>query len=130
MSNDQEMRDLCKRFFDAVERGDIDAMGEIYAPNAVIWHNHDNAEQTREENLATLRGSLARLKTREYADRRVQVFPGGFVQQHTLKGVRQDGSKAELIAAIICQVKDGKITRLDEYFDSAAVAKFRGEKAA
>ena len=60
----------------------------------------------------------------------MQVFPGGFVQQHTLKGVRQDGSKAELIAAIICQVKDGKITRLDEYFDSAAVAKFRGEKAA
>jgi ketosteroid isomerase-like protein len=124
---DQEMRDLCKRFFDAVEAGNIAGMGEIYAPNAKIWHNTDNHEQTREENLASLSGSLARLKTREYADRRVNVFPGGFVQQHTLKATRQDGSKAELIAVIVCKVENNKITRLDEYFDSAAVARFRGE---
>jgi ketosteroid isomerase-like protein len=26
---------------------------------------------------------------------------------------------------IVCEVKNGKVTRLDEYFDSAAVAKFR-----
>ena len=30
-----------------------------------------------------------------------------------------------LPCAIICQVEDGKITRLDEYFDSAHVAEFR-----
>lgn len=125
--NDQEMRDFCKRFFDTVERGDIEGLGQLYSPDVKVWHNTDDYAQTREENLATLKGGLGRFKSREYADRQVQVFPGGFVQQHRLKAVRHDGSTAELIAAIICQVKDGKVTRLDEYFDSAAVARFRGE---
>jgi ketosteroid isomerase-like protein len=30
-----------------------------------------------------------------------------------------------LPACIVCQVKNGRITRLDEYFDSAAVEQFR-----
>jgi ketosteroid isomerase-like protein len=54
------------------------------------------------------------------------VFPGGFVQQHVLRGTRKhDGERLALPACIVCAVKDGKITRLDEYFDSARVAEFR-----
>jgi hypothetical protein len=53
------------------------------------------------------------------------VFEGGFVHQHELRGVRADGVKLALPACLVCLVKDGKITRLDEYFDSARVAEFR-----
>jgi len=127
VSNDGELRDICKRFFDTVERGDIEGLGQLYAADAKIWHNTDDHAQTREENLATLKGGLSRFKSRHYADRKVQIFEGGFVQQHRLKAVRHDGSNAELIAVCICQVTNGKISRLDEYFDSAAVAKFRGQ---
>ena len=35
--DESAMRALAKRFFDAVETGDIEAVGLIYAPDAVIW---------------------------------------------------------------------------------------------
>jgi ketosteroid isomerase-like protein len=54
------------------------------------------------------------------------VFPGGFVQQHTLEGKRtHDDAPVRLPCVIVCAVENGKITRLDEYFDSAHVAQFR-----
>ncbi len=120
------MRALAKRFFDAVEAGDIDAVRAIYAPDAVIWHNTDGVEQTPDQNLETLRGFVRLIEERRYLDRRVQVSGAGFTQQHVLHGVRRDGTQVSLPCCIVCEVKDGRITRLDEYFDSAAVAKFIG----
>jgi len=125
MSTEADTRALAKRFFDAVEQGDIDTLHACYAPDAKIWHNTDEAEQSRDDNAETLRGFVQRIPSRTYAKRRLQVFDGGFVHQHELQGVRRDGVKVHLPACIVCLVKDGKITRLDEYFDSAHVAEFR-----
>ncbi|MET0273679.1 MAG: nuclear transport factor 2 family protein [Phenylobacterium sp.] len=120
-----EMETLAKGFFDAVERGDIEHVYGSYAPGAAIWHNTDGLEQSPEDNAETLKGMVLRIPKRTYSQRRVNVFPGGFVQQHVLLGVRKDGVTVELPCCIVCQVKDGKITRLDEYFDSEHVAQFR-----
>jgi ketosteroid isomerase-like protein len=118
--------ELAKNFFNAVERGDVNALKNYYAPNAKIWHNTDELEQTPDDNVQTLQGFVARIRDRRYGDRRVHAFPGGFVHQHTLSGVRTaDGVAVRLAACIVCQVENGRITRLDEYFDSAAVARFR-----
>lgn len=125
MSDSNEIFALAKRFFDYIERGDIAAMVACYASDAKIWHNTDDTEQTPADNGAALSGFVKRIADRKYGERRVHAFPGGFVQQHVLTGVRKDGVKLTLPACIICQVKDGKIARLDEYFDSAHVAKFR-----
>lgn len=119
------MEDLAKRFFDAVERGDIDAVYDCYHPDARIWHNTDGVEQTRDENAQTLRGFVARMSERTYANRRLRVFDRGFVHQHDLKALRADGAWVTLPACIVCEVTEGKIVRLDEYFDSAHVAAFR-----
>lgn len=126
MSDDAAMRALAKRFFDCVEQGDIDGLVACYAPDAKIWHNTDRQEQGPEDNRKTLAGMVTRIVDRVYADRRVEVFAGGFVQQHVLQGTRKhDNVRVELPACIVCAVKDGRITRLDEYFDSAGVAEFR-----
>jgi ketosteroid isomerase-like protein len=123
---EDEMKALAKRFFDSVEAGDIEALVACYAPGAKIWHNTDQQEQTPEDNRRTLAGMVTRISDRLYDDRRINVFPGGFVQQHILRGTRvQDGERLSLPACVICQVKDGKVTRLDEYFDSTHVAQFR-----
>jgi ketosteroid isomerase-like protein len=48
-------------------------------------------------------------------------FPGGFVQRHVLHGKLASG---ELVAAPVClvvHVADGRIERLYEYLDPAAV---------
>ena len=119
-------RALAQRFFDAVEAGDLEAVGAIYAPDAVIWHNTDGQATGREANLETLRGFIRLIGERRYRERRVQVSRTGFTQQHVLTGVRRDGTQVSLAACIVCEVRDGRISRLDEYFDSAALAAFVG----
>ncbi|MFN9928068.1 MAG: nuclear transport factor 2 family protein [Phenylobacterium sp.] len=124
--SDDAMRALAKRFFDFVEAGDVDGLVSCYAPDARIWHNTDGLEQSPEDHRKTLQGMTQRIIDRVYDNRRLQVFPTGFVHQHVLRGTRKhDGVRLALDACIVCQVVDGKITRLDEYFDSAQVAEFR-----
>jgi ketosteroid isomerase-like protein len=126
MSSPEELQALAKRFFDSVEQGDIDALVDCYAKDAEIWHNTDEMIQGPQDNKKILSGMVTRIVDRLYDDRRVEVFDGGFLQQHVLRGTRvQDGVRVHLPACVICTVKDGKITRLDEYFDSARVADFR-----
>ena len=59
------------------------------------------------------------LSERKYTRRERVVVPGGVIQQHDLDGVLPDGTKYHLPACIFFKVKDGRITRIDEYFDSA-----------
>ncbi len=123
------VRALAQRFFDAVEVGDVEALRGIYALDAEIWHNTDEIATSVDENLQTLAGFVERIRDRRYRDRRIAVFDGGFVQQHVLHGVRADGVAVTLPACIVCRVEQGRITRLDEYFDSARVAVFRAPAA-
>lgn len=118
----EEIAAFAGRFFDAIEAGDIEAVGACYAEGAVIWHNTDGLESSKAENLAVLANFVRHIPERRYADRRVNAYPGGFVQQHRLVGKRRDGVAVELAACIVCAVDGGVITRLDEYFDAAQVA--------
>lgn len=45
--------------------------------------------------------------------------PDGVLQQHILRGRLPNGAEAELHAAMYLQVRDGHITRIEEYLDSA-----------
>ncbi len=126
MAEESEIRDMARRFFDAIEAGDIETMRSSFAPDAEIWHNTDELIVTRDQTAQTLTSMVARIKDRKYADRQLTAFAGGFVQQHVLTGVRvHDDVAVRLPCAIICKVENGRITRLDEYFDSAHVAEFR-----
>jgi ketosteroid isomerase-like protein len=125
MDDTKEILSLAKSFFDGLEQGDISILRRVYAPNVEIWHNTDGLTQTLEENEATLKGFVSRISERKYSQRRTEAFRGGFVQQHVLTGVRKDGVTVSLPACIVCKVQNGQVTRLDEYFDSAAVEQFR-----
>ena len=121
----EDVARLAARFFDAIEAGNIDQVRAIYARDAVIWHSTDNLESTVEDNLDVLRGFVARIPYRRYTNRRLEIFPGGFLQQHLLVARRADGKELTLAACVVCKVSGGRITRLDEYFDSAALAAWR-----
>jgi ketosteroid isomerase-like protein len=125
MTSEADIDVLARRFFDAAEAGDIETLRGCHAPNAIIWHNTDDLEQSRDENARTLEAFVQRIGDRVYAGRRLHVFNGGFVKQHELRGKRADGVADRLTACVICAVDEGRITRLDEYFDSAQVAAFR-----
>ena len=112
---------LASAFFAAIARADLDAVREIYSPDAQVWHNVTGRTQTREENLALLKYFTGRVSELRYEVLSRELFPGGFVQRHVLHGKVASG---ELIAAPVCvvvHVAGGRIERLYEYLDPAAV---------
>ena len=117
---------VADELFDAIQRGDIEAVRAIYAPDAVIWHNNDELEQTVDQNLAVLRWVCDNLADRAYEDVRRVEHDGGFVQQHVLRFTK-DGERREIPACIVVTLSpEGRIARLDEYLDSAHVARITG----
>lgn len=116
--------DTAERFFRAIESGDVEAVRAIYAPDARIWHNFNRAEQTVEENLKVLAWLARKLQNRRYRVERRVAIPGGFLQQHVLEAETASGPFS-MPACIVCQVAAGRITRLEEYLDSAQAAHLR-----
>lgn len=113
-----EVLALANRFFHAIEKGDVEAIRAIYAPDARIWHNNDRLEQTVDENLRVLSWVAKNLTNRHYRVQRRVAIPGGFMQQHVLEA-ETAGGPFSMPACIVCEVRDGRITRLEEYLDSA-----------
>jgi ketosteroid isomerase-like protein len=122
--------ELVVRFFAAIEAGDIAAVREIYAPDALIWHNDDLIEQPVEENLKVLQGLHRAVSGLHYEIIRRAPAPDGVLQQHVLRGRLQNGAEVELHAAMYLQVRDGRITRIEEYLDSGKRAAIRAAREA
>lgn len=116
---DTASRALADRFIQAIEAGDIETVKACYDPSVIVWLNTAGVGVDRATNLEVLSGFIAKTSQRQYLDRRVQTFPGGYVQQHLLKTTHVKGPVLELAATLVCQVQYGLIVRLDEYFDSA-----------
>jgi ketosteroid isomerase-like protein len=119
---DRELRELCTRFLDAIERHDLEAVAELYAPDFAFWVNLSGTESSREQSLATLREGYALLRRRSYDDRTIDTFETGFVARYSVNVVQHDGRRSSLWACIVAQCKGGRITRIDEYLDQS---KFR-----
>jgi ketosteroid isomerase-like protein len=112
---------VADRLFAAIESGDIDAVAALYARDITVWHNTDDVEQSRAENLRTLAWLVDHTSSRSYTEVRRTSIPGGFVQQHVLNLELRSGQRAAIAACIVAQVDHGTVTRLNEYLDSAAV---------
>jgi uncharacterized protein len=123
----KESLEIADRLFKAIERGDLNAIKDIYAQHTKIWHNFDNLAQSVDENLAVLTWVIANVAEIAYTEIQRQPTPTGFIQQHVLRGkVKASGKEIAIPACIVCKVENGRITRLDEYLDSAQTVALRG----
>ncbi len=122
---DTDLRALCHRFFDAIERGDYAAVAQIYAPEFRMWVNLTGTESTAEDNLEVLRNGAKLHRRRTYDDRIVNTFAHGFIVQYSVNVVTHAGVHTSLEACVVAQCRNGQITRIDEYLDSG---KFRVPK--
>ncbi len=123
MPDFESMNRLAERFFDAIERADGKALDSIYTPDAVVWHNYDNIEQSRDDNIAMLMTFPQMFRTFKYDKIRRSFFEGGFVQQHVCAGVKSDGNAFAVPNCMVVSVRGGQIARVDDYFDSAQDAR-------
>ncbi len=102
----------------AVEASDWDALTNLYAADAVIWHATDRTERRPADNIAFLARMAGVFPSVRYEDVRRQTYPGGYVQQHVMRVVRSDGVEFTFPACFVVEVDGDRIARIDEYFDS------------
>ena len=61
MAEQDDIRAMAQRFFDAIEVGDIETMQGSFTPDAEIWHNTDGIVQSPDDNAKTLSWITANL---------------------------------------------------------------------
>jgi hypothetical protein len=75
-----------------------------------------------------LKEGMQRAKKMRYRDRRVHVFEGGFVQQHTLFITHANDFVGRMDVCFVAYTRDGMISRAYEYFDTGQIEKFLGPR--
>jgi ketosteroid isomerase-like protein len=124
--------DVADRLFGAIERGEYDTVDGMWADDVTVWHTGDSQDNDRVRALKVIRWFLDNTTRRNYEILDRQYFDGGFVQQHVLRASfpsrrsarpEPDDPSIEMRVCIVIKVDtEGRITRVDEYFDPADMA--------
>lgn len=113
---------VVQEFFACVEQGDFEGMRACYAPEATVWHNDGQPEQTVEENVAAVSAVAGVLSGLRYDVIRRVEFEEGVFTQHVLRGELPDGREFRLDAAMYLRVANDRIQRVEEYYDTRQAA--------
>jgi ketosteroid isomerase-like protein len=119
--------DVANQLFDAIERGDRDAVERLWSKDVAVWHSGDVQDNDRVRALKVIGWFIATTTRRSYEIFDRQFFDGGFVQQHVLHADGTNGASIAMRVCIVIKVDDGgQIFRIDEYFDPADIAALLG----
>lgn len=114
--------EIADKFFSAIENADLAIVEDLYADDIVVWHSNSplaqrSTGQTKSENLKLLRYVCELIDNLTYDILDRQLTETGFVQQHVFCGRSKGGQDIAMPVAIIFEIRDGQISRIDEYFD-------------
>ena len=122
MQNENEHVKLANDLRGRIETGDVQGVDALYDDRAIVWRNVDNRELVKKQMLKVIEFLATQVTELRYEDVRVQATDTGYVQQHTLRCIAANGQAVEAHACLVVTVEGGKVLRLDEYLDSAAMA--------
>jgi ketosteroid isomerase-like protein len=115
--------DIADRLFDAIEHSDIATVEELFSPDVAVWKSGDVRDNDHARSVRIISWFVNATVDRRYEVLDRQVFDGGFVQQHVLHATGRTGVSIAMRVCIVIKLdNDGLITRIDEYFDPAAMA--------
>jgi ketosteroid isomerase-like protein len=115
--------DVAQRLFAAIEGGDADAVGALWDDDVLVWKSAEPQEQVKTRALRVIFWFMDATTERRYEILDRQFFDGGFVQQHVLHATGRNGGSISMRVCIVIKVgANGLISRIDEYFDPAAIA--------
>jgi ketosteroid isomerase-like protein len=107
--------ELADRFFAAFIAQDADALEQLYDPSFRM--RSPMGERTGAEHLALIRSGAVKVQDLRYEEVTRDIFEGGLVQQHRLRGVSPTGTAFDHPYCLVFRVVDGRITSLNEYYD-------------
>jgi ketosteroid isomerase-like protein len=119
---DDEKRRVAAANAAATRAGDAVAVAALCQPDAVTWHNHDDAEVDVERSGRTLRWLHRTVPDVAWEDVAVTPTATGFVWQAVLTGTAPGGPLRAHTCMVVTLSPAGRVVRTDEYLDAAALA--------
>jgi ketosteroid isomerase-like protein len=114
---------VAERLFVAIERGDAAAVEAMWDEDVAVWKSAEPEDQTKKRAMRVIVWFMNTTTERRYEILDRQYFDGGFVQQHVLHATGRNGGSISMRVCIVIKVgANGLISRIDEYFDPAAIA--------
>jgi ketosteroid isomerase-like protein len=115
--------DVADRLFAAIERGDAATVENMWDDDVSVWKSAEPIDLPKKRALRVISWFMGTTTERRYEILDRQFFDGGFVQQHVLHATGRTGGLIAMRVCIVIKVgANGLITRIDEYFDPAAIA--------
>jgi ketosteroid isomerase-like protein len=121
----EESRRLAQFWATVSEEHNVEKFATVLHDDFVMWYNFDPQDRTREEFIETLKSAHAMFENQKNEDLKITLTEDGFVLQATMTGIL-DGQQISSPYCMIAKVKDGKVIRGDEYFDTAKLTKRAG----
>jgi hypothetical protein len=116
---------VAEQLFKCIEAKQVDGVAALYHDDVEVWHNFDNAIQSKADNLKVLTGLTQTVAQLRYEVLERHTIGNRVVQRHNLY-CRMAGDEEIVIPACIFLTIDGeKIKRIDEYLDTAQAARLR-----
>lgn len=113
--------EIAKQLFAALARQDDAAVRRLCAPDMRVRQN--NGRPMSLDTLLRFNAAVGRVvKDFRYEDAVRSATGTGFVEEHAVRGTLPDGKALDLAVCVVADVKDGRVTDVREYLDSAAAA--------
>lgn len=108
---------LVTAMFDAWRARDLPTMRSYLSPDYVQWHSNIQQDFTLEQHQAIL-AQVMQIMRIEYHDFTTFPFEGGVAMQCLADFLPNDGGEfRDVPTVLILRVRDGQVTRCDEYVD-------------
>lgn len=119
--------EAANRLFTAIEHGDVAAVGAMWSDDIAVWRVGSRRDDNKARAMRVIEWFIGATTQRRYEILDRQLFDDGsaqgFVQQHVLHATGHAGQSISLRVCIVIRVgADGRIERIDEYFDPAGIA--------
>ncbi|WP_198168468.1 DUF885 family protein [Herbidospora yilanensis] len=115
-----DVRAFAAELLDAITSGDVARLDRLYADDIRVWHNYDGVDRDKAESLDAIRLIDAGIEGFHATDVRVDPVPGGYVQRCVYRGRdRDEGAEMAVDAMMRVEVRNGRVTRIEEYTDPA-----------
>jgi ketosteroid isomerase-like protein len=117
---------LASAYADATRRGDVEAVVSMHEPDGVVWHNFDDTDIAVAQMVKTLQWLHRRAPDVAWDDVAVLATRTGFVWQAVVHGTGPGGPFRAPTCMVVTLSPAGKVSRVEEYIEPAALAALRG----
>jgi ketosteroid isomerase-like protein len=113
--------EIASQLFAALAGQDEAAVRGLCSPDLKVRQN--NGPPMSLDSLLKFNRMVGKAVTGfRYEDAVCSATEAGFVEEHAVRGTLPDGKPLELAVCVVADVKDGKVTIVREYVDTAASA--------